>query len=296
MTLLTLCDVVDSSYPVFSTIRDHLDPIAQVLLSRTCSLLNEHFHVRFTVNDKPSSVMYRRVLKDLFINKGCVFAKYTIPMNSNSDAPTIIGPVVYTSGVFFTNVVIADDMIDDDGAIIHELDVYDLSETTDVSDRTRCIMRKIVRDVVITRSYDKMSTQVTLRDKSLCNMARLCKSLKDELLRFIDAIEAIFDDHDIPSSDIAYVRVFIMQLSPDASMMYVIDKILPYEDEIEKRDESFFYDNPEIFGKLPKSKVNYFSDLVQSGELTQDDKDEIWEFFSSFIAYGKEYDKKHAQH
>ena len=237
-------------------------------------------------------IVYPRTLLDLPIIDGKVYAKYMIPMNSNSDSSLIIGPIVYTTSRFFMHVIVNRTDIEKDCDLQNSnvLDMYRFTYTLSVADATRAKANRLLMHVTMN---DTLRDRVTLKriDPS-GNMTRLCKSLKDELLRFIDAVECILDDHNIPSSDIAYIRVFMMQLTPDASMQYVIDKILPLEDKIKSKNESFFYDNDEIFGKLPKSKVNYFSDLVKSGTLTKDDKAEIWEFFATFIAYAKQYKKR----
>jgi hypothetical protein len=123
-------------------------------------------------------------------------------------------------------------------------------------------------------------------------MAKLCTSLREEMLRFITALEEIFEDHEISSDDLTFIRFFISNMNARSTMDHVIDKVLPWSTEIEKRDDEFFYNHMDIFGKLPKDKVSYFADVWKSGKLTDEDKDEIWSFFDTFAECAREFKKK----
>ncbi len=119
----------------------------------------------------------------------------------------------------------------------------------------------------------------------------LKKALHEDLLHFTDRIEDILDDHGLEFDDLIYVKFFISKMTSEDAMQHVIMHILPWERQIEEKDDQFFYKNKKIFGDLPNNKVNYFSDLWMSTTLNEEDKDEIWRFMDTFVTYGNEFKK-----
>lgn len=111
------------------------------------------------------------------------------------------------------------------------------------------------------------------------------------MLSFVDALEDMFDKNKVNSSDIVAGRLFVMNQTPEQAMHHVIDKILPWKIQIDERNENFFRINMEIFGKLPEERVKYFADVV-TNTLSEDDKNEIWDFLSVFVAFGEEHKKR----
>ncbi len=120
----------------------------------------------------------------------------------------------------------------------------------------------------------------------------LDKLLHEEMLHFADRIEDILESHNLDSDDVVYVKFFLSTMTHEDAMRHTIAQILPWKSQIEKREDRFFYKNKEIFGKLPENKVNYFSDLWMDSHLSKDDREEIWDFFDSFVAYAEEYKKR----
>lgn len=119
-----------------------------------------------------------------------------------------------------------------------------------------------------------------------------CIKLKEEMLNFANRIDDMLESKSVGTSDLVYIKFFLMTLKEDQAMQHAIDKILPLKKEIEQRNEEFFHrKNNEIFGKLPKDKVNFFS-IVWMQKLDKDDKEEIWSFFDTFITFCEEYKKK----
>ena len=121
---------------------------------------------------------------------------------------------------------------------------------------------------------------------------KLVNLLHEEMMHFIDRIEDILDSHNLDSDDIVYVKFIFKTMDSENLMEHVINKILPWKPQIDKRKDDFFYKNKEIFGKLPPEKVNYFSDLWMSQSLDIDDRQEIWDFFDMFVTCAEEYKKK----
>lgn len=115
--------------------------------------------------------------------------------------------------------------------------------------------------------------------------------LYDELMNFAKSMEEILDSHSLDSDDVLYVKIFLQALGKDKCMKHVIKRILPYKDQIGNRDQKFFEKNKKIFGELPQDRVDYFSDLIINEKLTKEDKDEIWDFFDTFVTCADEYKK-----
>lgn len=121
---------------------------------------------------------------------------------------------------------------------------------------------------------------------------RLCFELHKELLHFTDRVENILDVHHLNSDDIIYIKFFLSNINANNVMQHVIKNILPWKKQIQERDDQFFYKNKEIFGKLPETKVNYFSDMWMSEKFEEDDKNEFWDFFDTFITFAEVYKKE----
>lgn len=112
-----------------------------------------------------------------------------------------------------------------------------------------------------------------------------------EMKNLVDRIEDMLNDYNIDIEEFVFVKFFIMKMTPDLAMKHTIERILPWKPYIDSRDDNFFYKNKKIFGELPEKHVNYVSDLWMSKTLNHDDKDEIWDFFDTFVAFAEEYKK-----
>jgi len=79
------------------------------------------------------------------------------------------------------------------------------------------------------------------------------------------------------------VKIFIKDQIPLITIMdYIIKWLIPCVDKIKKKDEDFFLNNDDMFSKLPNAKVLHIKILWQSGKLTDEDKDIIWDWFNVF--------------
>lgn len=74
-------------------------------------------------------------------------------------------------------------------------------------------------------------------------------------------------------------------------MNHVVSNILPHQRQINDKDEAFFLNNKQLFGKLPTSEVDYFGNLVINGGLSVEEKDMIWDYFKVFITFAECYKK-----
>ena len=121
--------------------------------------------------------------------------------------------------------------------------------------------------------YTKMSQQI-----------RILSIFKDQFISFLDELIAQFPRE----PDLVIVRIFMKDQVPVADvLLHVIQEILPHEERIIKKDESFFLDNKKLFAELGKDTVIHFKRLWTSKELDNDDRDVIWSWFKSFLWFSK---------
>jgi hypothetical protein len=118
---------------------------------------------------------------------------------------------------------------------------------------------------------------------------QLLQVLKTQLLLFFDELISI-----MPSEkDFIVIRFFIKDQVPIADVMqYIIEKLVPLEDFILKRDDRFFLEHQVLFEDLRDhdSKVNYFKNMWENS-TDEDNKEAIWNWFKYFIDLGKRYQR-----
>ena len=71
-----------------------------------------------------------------------------------------------------------------------------------------------------------------------------------------------------------------------------IQRILPYKDQIARRDDSFFMENNHIFGMVSEKNtkdVVHFKTLWASNQLDDEDRNTIWEWFDLFCKLMEKY-------
>lgn len=96
--------------------------------------------------------------------------------------------------------------------------------------------------------------------------------------------------------DLMLVEFFFQKLSAETITDRIVKHVLPYSKEIETRNVIFFLEKKnEIFGGLPKPRVEYFSGLIQKSEkdggMSDENKDVVWSYFDTLKALGEEYKK-----
>ena len=118
---------------------------------------------------------------------------------------------------------------------------------------------------------------------------QLLQVLKTQLLLFFDELISI-----MPSEkDFIVIRFFIKDQVPIADVMqYIIEKLVPLEGFILKRDDRFFLEHQVLFEDLRDhdSKVNYFKNMWENS-TDEDNKEAIWNWFKYFIDLGKRYQR-----
>jgi hypothetical protein len=117
---------------------------------------------------------------------------------------------------------------------------------------------------------------------------RILSIFKDQFITFIDELIAQFPRE----PDLVIVRIFMKDQVPVADVLsHMIKEILPHEQRILNKDESFFLDNTQLFSQLGSKTVIHFKRLWTSTALDFDDRDAIWDWFKSFCSLAKSYQK-----
>lgn len=120
--------------------------------------------------------------------------------------------------------------------------------------------------------------------------------IRNTVLELIsDFKDNIFTKHE-EKGDLMLVEFFFQKLSAETIADRIVKHVLPFAKEIESRNVIFFLEKKgEIFGGLPKERVEYFSNLIQKSEreggMTDENKDVVWAYFDTLKALGEEYKK-----
>lgn len=113
-------------------------------------------------------------------------------------------------------------------------------------------------------------------------------TIKNEILTLIDRLVDMIGME--KSESLRTVVKPAMQMFPSSVIMdRVIYKVLPWEEQIMKRDENFFLNNVSLFSEFPQHEVAFYSELATSDLITAEDKDEVFDFFICFINLAKAY-------
>lgn len=121
----------------------------------------------------------------------------------------------------------------------------------------------------------------------------ILKQFKNALISFLDELITQFPSE----ADLVIFRIFLKdRIEIDKVLKYFVRKILPLKESVINRDEDFFLNNFSILDSISedggdKTKVDHFKRLWRSGQLDDDDKRVVWEWFDSFIFLSEKYQK-----
>lgn len=101
--------------------------------------------------------------------------------------------------------------------------------------------------------------------------------LKKQVLLMIDRTNLILNKK--YSNEISLVRSFFNNMPIDMMVKHIDDRVLPWKKFIVDKDINFFYKNHDIFRGLDDRDIDFFSEMATSDKVTQEDRDEIFEFF-----------------
>lgn len=115
---------------------------------------------------------------------------------------------------------------------------------------------------------------------------RILSVFKNQFIIFLDELIAQFPQE----PDLVILRIFMKDQVPIHDVMcHVIKEILPHKEKINRKDESFFLENEVLFREMSSEHVLHFKRLWTSQNLDKDDREAIWQWFSSFILLSERY-------
>ncbi len=92
--------------------------------------------------------------------------------------------------------------------------------------------------------------------------------------------------------DITVVTYWFAKLNKEEYMKHVIKKVLPFKEQIYKRDASFFYEQrTSIFMGLPQNKIDRMATLFTQDHISTENIDIIFKYFEIFVALAERYKK-----
>ena len=110
---------------------------------------------------------------------------------------------------------------------------------------------------------------------------------KKNLIEFLDALMELLPQE----KDLITLRVMFESKIPiEMAMDIFYQRIIPYRKMVEQKDERFFLEATDLFSGIQKNKVSYFKDLWQSSNLTDDDRQTLWRWFSLFLKIALKYE------
>lgn len=117
---------------------------------------------------------------------------------------------------------------------------------------------------------------------------QVLSDFKTSLVNFLDELIQQFPEE----GDLIVLRIFLNDQVPIEEVMKTFcEKCLPLKETIKRRDQSFFLTNNVLFQKIDHNKVNHFKKLWTSPKLDDDDRQVIWTWYDTFIAFAEKYQK-----
>lgn len=111
---------------------------------------------------------------------------------------------------------------------------------------------------------------------------------KSTLISFVDELIGQFPD----DSDLVIIRIFLKDQIPIIDIMNdFIIKSIKYKTMISNRDDEMFSTNNDFLNFGGKEGLTSLKKSWVSGEIDNDDKNIIWEWFDSFVFLCEKYNK-----
>ena len=113
--------------------------------------------------------------------------------------------------------------------------------------------------------------------------------LRSQLVSFFDELIESYPSE----TEFVVYRIFICDQLPILDVMqYIVDKLVPLEEQVKQKDEKFFLNNNILFenlGDKGKNKLNHFKNIWLSDNTDNEDREILWKWFSTFIYLAKAY-------
>lgn len=119
------------------------------------------------------------------------------------------------------------------------------------------------------------------------NSAQILTILKNELTLFLDELIDMFPEE----SDFVIFRFFLKDKIPILDIMrYIDENLIPLQDKVKARDESFFLtENIQLFKGTDVDEVDRFKRIWTSDRLDDDDRAILWTWFDHIICVANKW-------
>ena len=117
------------------------------------------------------------------------------------------------------------------------------------------------------------------------NKVEILTLFKEKLIQFFDALIEQFPNE----GDFVMIRVMLPQIPIEDIMKTFSSRITPYTSMIKAKDERFFLESTNLFEGIKSDRVNYFKKIWISGNLTDEDKEQLWRWFNLFSNLSNKY-------
>lgn len=124
---------------------------------------------------------------------------------------------------------------------------------------------------------------------------QLLQTFKTQIINFLDELIQQFPNE----HEFIIIRVFVKDQIPLADVLgRFIKMCLPFQDQIDNRDEAFFLESDLISNALGGSAIgtevmNKLKGLWKSNNLDNDDREMIWTWMSLFFQIASKYKSKY---
>lgn len=116
----------------------------------------------------------------------------------------------------------------------------------------------------------------------------ILKLFKTKIIEFLDALIEQFPNE----GDFIILRVILAEQVPMDQVIQIFGaRILPYKQMVLAKNEKFFLECEDVFAGVGQDKVSYFKNIWTSGNLDDDDKENIWQWFKLFLTLTENYAK-----
>jgi hypothetical protein len=114
----------------------------------------------------------------------------------------------------------------------------------------------------------------------------ILKLFKTNLIKFLDALIEQYPSE----GDLAVLRVFLSEQIPIEDVLVIFSKrLLPYKQMIMNKDEKFFIEGDDVFKGVSSDTVSYCKNIWLSYKITNEDKEQIWKWFTLFVNLSEKY-------
>jgi len=119
-------------------------------------------------------------------------------------------------------------------------------------------------------------------------LEKILYEFKTQVINFLNDIISIAP----AEQDLVLLRiVFENRIDTEFVLNAFIEKMTPWKSYILSRNEDFFYNNDNIFGFIPTTKVSHFKRMFRDGTFNEEDKGVIWDYFNVFVSLADQYNK-----